>query len=57
MEIETEVIKMPKAGDDNRNIACVIYESTKDCDPEDIPYLWIRKTFSDGSKEVKTVKI
>ncbi len=57
IEIETEVIKMPKAGDDNRNVACVVKDDTEDCDPEDIPYLWIKKTFSDGSKEVKTVKI
>jgi hypothetical protein len=48
---------MPKAGDDNRNVACVVKDDTEDCDPEDIPYLWIKKTFSDGSKEVKTVKI
>ena len=58
LTVKTEVIQMPKAKDDHRNVACVVKDDNKDCD-DDKPWnpdLRIKKSFTDWTKE-KTVKI
>ena len=55
LEIETEVVKMPKAEDDYKNVACVIREDTRKCDEDKPnPPKWelIPEKLLIGSKEI-----